>query len=183
MIDRVTELVKLAWDCNSYDQRPLAVERMLGLLETVRWTASAANVQPWECTFVQDPQRRQRLESCLLDPFLRPLPAAGRLQRAPVVLVVAVDRKRAAARHGEIGERLLAIQDTAVAIAHLRLAAAGQGIGSAWHREVDLPRVAEVLELPRGWAAVALLSFGFPERPASAVQGMAVSDWTRVLGA
>lgn len=183
MIDRVTELVKLAWDCNSYDKRPLGVERMLGLLETVRWTASAANVQPWECIFVQDPQRKQQLEGCLLDPFLRALPAAGRLERAPLLLVVAVDRKRASARHGEIGERLLAIQDTAVAIAHLRLAAVEQGIGSTWFREVDLVRVVEVLELPRGWAAVALLSFGFPERPASAVQGMAVSDWTRVLGA
>jgi len=128
---------------------------MLRLLETVRWTASAANVQPWECILVQEPQRRLQLESCLLDPFLRPIAPAGFLERAPIVLVIAVDRKRAAARHAEIGERLLAVQDTAVAIAHLRLAAAEQGLGSTWIREVGLARVAEVLELPRGWTAAA----------------------------
>jgi nitroreductase len=179
----ITDLVKMAWDCDTYDDRPLPVGRMLELLETVRWTASAANVQPWECILVQEPQRRRQLESCLLDPFLRPAAPSGRLERAPVILVVAVDRKRASARHGEIGERLLAVQDTAVAIAHLRLAAAEQGIGSAWIREVELARAAEVLELPRGWAAVALLSFGFSRRLPSAAQGMAVSDWTLVLGA
>jgi nitroreductase len=183
MKDGVTDLAKLAWDCGSYDGRPLPVERMMRLLETVRWTASAANVQPWECILVQEPQRRRQLEGCLLDAFLRPSSSAGLLERAPIVLVVAMDRKRAAARHGEIGERLLAVQDTAVAIAHLRLAAAEEGIGSTWIREVDLARVAEVLELPRGLTAVALLSFGFPASPPSAVQGMPVSDWTRVLGA
>jgi len=103
---------------------------------------------------VQEPHRRLQLESCLLDPFLRPIAPAGLLERAPIVLVIAVDRKRTAARHAEIGERLLAVQDTAVAIAHLRLAAE-QGLGSAWIREVDLARVAEVLELPRGWTAAA----------------------------
>ena len=182
MSGHLLDLVRQAWNCSSYSDRPVPVEKILELLETIRWTASAANVQPWECYLVNDPGLRRALEGCLLDPFLRPVAPSGLLEGAPIVMVAAVDRKRAAARYGELGERLLAVQDTAVAIAHLRLAAAGQGVGSAWLREVDLPGVAAVLQLPRGVSPVALLTFGVPARLPEAVQGMAVSDWVHVLG-
>lgn len=176
------ELIKASWDCASYHDRPVEPERVLDLFEAVRWVPSAANVQPWEFYVVQDPERRQALEGCLLDSFLRPREPDGLLERAPVVVVAAVDRKRAAARHGELGERLLAVQDAAAAITCLRLTAVQAGLGSAWMREVDLPRVAAVLGLPRGVSPVALLTFGIPTQPPAAVPGMATRDCVHLLG-
>ena len=183
MADALVDLIRQTWDSASYLDRPVPVECMLGLFETVRWVPSAANVQPWEFFLVQDPGRRRAAAGCLLDGFLRPFAPDGLLERAPIVLAVAVDRKRAAARHGELGLRLLAIQDTTAAIVCLRLAAAQQGIGSAWMREVDLERLAEALALPRGLQPVALLSFGYPARPPSSVAGMPVADSVHLLGA
>jgi nitroreductase len=183
MSNILRELIRRSWDCSSYEDRPLTTEVILELLEAVRWTQSAANVQPWEFFLIQEPEKRLELESCILDPFLRPAVPNGQLEQAGVVAIAAIDRKRAAARHGEVGERLLAIQDTAVAISHLRLVAAQRGISSVWIREVDLLRVAEVLSLPAGLVPVALLTFGYPAETPKAVQGMAVREWTHVIGA
>jgi nitroreductase len=182
MSNMLRGLITQSWDCSSYEDRPLEAEVMLDLLEAVRWTPSAANVQPWEFYLIRESEKRLDLESCILDPFLRPTVPTGLLQQAGIVAVAAIDRKRAAARHGQVGERLLAIQDTAVAISHLRLAAAEKGIASVWIREVDLARVAEVLQLPAGLKPVALLTFGHPAEPPRAVQGMAVREWTHVVG-
>jgi nitroreductase len=183
MSNNLTELIRRSWDCSSYEDRLLATEVMLELLESVRWTQSAANVQPWEFYLIHESEKRHDLETCLLDPFLRPLAPRGILEQAGIVVVVAVDRKRAAARHGQLGEGLLAIQDTAVSISHLRLAAAEKGIASVWLREVDLPRVAEIIQLSARLVPVALLTFGYPAEPPKAVQGMAVRDWTHLVGA
>ena len=182
MSNILNELIRRSWDCSSYEERPLPAEVMLEMLKVVRWSQSAANVQPWEFYLIHENEKRIELESCILDPFLRPTVPSGQLEQAGVAVVVAVDRKRAAARHGEVGERLLAIQDTAVAISHLRLAAAEKGIASVWIREVDLTRVAEVLSLSAALVPVALLTFGYPAEPPKAVEGMAVRDWTHVVG-
>jgi len=181
MSEALRELIGRTWDCAASPDRPLPLERMFELCETVRSVPSAANVQPWEFYLVQDADHRRALASCLLDPFLRPQASAGLLESAPVVLVAAVDRKRAGARHGELGERLLAVQDTAAAIVCLRLAAAREGIGSAWPREVDLPRAGSALHLPRGLTVVAVLSFGYPAQFPEAVAGMPVGEWLHVL--
>lgn len=183
MADALVDLIRQSWDSASYLERPVPVERMLALFEAVRWVPSAANVQPWEFFLVQDPGRRRAAAGCLLDGLLRPLASNGLLERAPVVLAVAVDRKRAAARHGELGQRLLAIQDTAAAIICLRLAAAEQGLGSSWLREVDFDRLAVALDLARGLQPVALLCFGYPAKPPSPVAGMPVADSVHLLDA
>lgn len=78
---------------------------------------------------------------------------------------MALDVKRAKSRFGDIGERLYALQDTAIAVHNLRLMAAEMSIRTSWIREVDFERVSHVLGLPKVIKPVALLTMGHSDQP------------------
>ncbi len=160
----LVELIKKCRDTEEYSEEKLSAEKLLSLLEVVRWTPSAANIQPWEVYIIDDQQLREELDGCLLDPLLRDSEKGNTISSAPAVIVMALDRKRARARFGSQGEEFYALQDTAAAVNNIRLKAAREGIGSTWHREVKLNKVAEVLKLSALIKPVALLTLGYPIR-------------------
>lgn len=134
------------------------------ILDAARWTPSAADSQPWELYIVDSPALKARLDGCLLDAMLQAPLGGHRLAQAPVVMVVGFDRKRATARFGSIGEKRLAIEDTAAAIAHMRLAAGQAGAHLSWIRDVNWSQVARILKLPSSLTLMGLLTLGFGGR-------------------
>ncbi len=158
----IKELIIRTKDVEKYKGDPVSIQEIYQIVEAFQLTPSAANTQPWEVYLIEDMKMKKLLDSCLLEPMLRGPAENSKISFAPVGLVIAIDRKRARARFGENGEKLYAVQDTAVAVNNLRLLATARGLGTTWLREVDLEKVAKVLNLPVIIRPVALVTVGYP---------------------
>lgn len=126
-------------------------EDIHALLQAAVAAPSAGNIQPWRFFVVRSPEARERLASSLHQRW-----AAA----APVVIVVAVDPRPCAARYGDRGEYLYAIQDTAAAVENILLAAVDRGLASCWIGAFDQERVAEAVGAVAPVIPVAVLPIG-----------------------
>jgi len=159
------DLIKKALDTDEeYDDQKIDTQVLNEILEVLHWTTSAGNMQPWEIYIIENPEIKKLIDTCLLDPMLRKESNIKKVCMAPLAMVVAIDRKRARARFGEIGEKFYAVQDTAIAVNNIRLIAAEKGISSSWIREIDLEKVADVLKLPKMIKPAALITLGYSSK-------------------
>jgi nitroreductase len=122
------------------------------LLEAATLAPSAGNVQPWRFYVVKGAAAREKLASAVHQRW-----AAA----APVSIVVAVDPRPCAARYGDRGEYLYAVQDTAAAAQNILLAAVDRGLASCWIGAFDERAVARALEIPDPITPVAILPVGY----------------------
>ena len=77
------------------------------------------------------------------------------------MIVVSVDPRPCAARYGDRGELLYAIQDTAAAVENILLAAVDRGLASCWIGAFDEDAVREALGIAAPIAPVAILPVGY----------------------
>ncbi|MDO8848671.1 MAG: nitroreductase family protein [Coriobacteriia bacterium] len=122
------------------------------LLEAAVAAPSAGNIQPWRFFIVRSAEARERLAAALHQRW-----AAA----APLVIVVAVDPRPCAARYGDRGEYLYAIQDTAAAAENILLAAVDRGLSSCWIGAFDQAAVAEAIGASAPITPVAVLPIGY----------------------
>lgn len=127
-------------------------EDVEALLAAATSAPNAANIQPWRFLVLESAESRQRLAAAMHQRW-----AAA----APVVIVVCVDPRSCAARYGDRGERLYAIQDTAAAATHILLAAVDRGLASCWIGAFDESSVREALSIPDALSPVAILPVGY----------------------
>ncbi len=140
------------------DVEPALVAR---ILEAAVQAPSAGNRQPWHFVVVRRPQVRQRLADA----------AGGQtfVAQAPVVIVVCSDARRSAERYGERGAALYCKQDTAVAAAHILLAATALHLGSCWVGAFDDSATIMALQLSANLHPVAIVPIGVPAQPGARV--------------
>lgn len=122
------------------------------LLEAAVAAPSAGNIQPWRFFVVRSAAARERLAAALHQRW-----AAA----APLVIVVAVDPRPCAARYGDRGEYLYALQDTAAAAENILLAAVDRGLASCWIGAFEQTAVAEAIGAAAPITPVAVLPIGY----------------------
>lgn len=126
-------------------------EAVARIKEAVRLAPSACNIQPWRFFYVTQPDVLAQLCATFPRPWLATAPA----------LFVAVKnveenwvRPADHHAHGDI--------DLAIAVEHLCLAAAEEGLGTCWVCGFDTQACAEILNLGANWQPVAMTPIGFP---------------------
>lgn len=122
------------------------------LLDAAVAAPTAGNIQPWRFTVVRTLEARERLAGVLRQRW-----ATG----APVVLVVSVDPRPCAARYGDRGEFLYALQDTAAAVENILLTAVDRGLASCWIGAFDENAVRDALGITAPITPVAILPVGY----------------------
>lgn len=139
-------------------------EQLRRALAAAAGTPSAANLQPWMFT-VLNADGRARAAGHALDALgrRRPNHRDAALAAAPALVLACMDVARASCRFGPRGAELFGVQDVAVAVHRVRVAAWRAGLASSWVREVDLDALARELALAPRFAAQALLAFGRAE--------------------
>lgn len=150
----------------SFAPDPVAPEISVKLLEALRLGPSTANTQPWELVSLQSPDRREILAGATLDPLRRPVKGGGQrwITQAPLLWLVAIDRKRAESRVGPAGF-LQAAEDCFAAIQNLRVTAGSLGLATAVAREFDHRAVAEAVRLPWWVEPLCLVAAGYSDGP------------------
>jgi nitroreductase len=126
-------------------------DEVRALLDTATSAPTAGNIQPWRFYVLRSPESRERLAKAMGQPWAT---------AAPLVIVVCVDPRPCAARYGERGERLYAIQDSAAAVHGILLAAVDLGLASCWVGAFDDDAVREAIGAPRPLVPVAVLPIG-----------------------
>ena len=140
----------------AYRPDPVPDEVLSRILEAGRLAPSAKNIQPWKFIVVKDDKVRQAL-----------IPACRNQQfvgAAPVVLCACALEKEA--WHGMGGYGSAADVDIAIALEHMILAAAAEGLGTCWIGAFLEQEVRKVLVIPEGVRPVALTPLGYPAREA-----------------
>jgi nitroreductase len=83
------------------------------------------------------------------------------LAAAPVVLVFAADPKASAAKYGERGQALYAVQDATIAATLAWLAAVDAGLAAGWVGAFEPEQVRELAGMRRGLVPVCLMPVGY----------------------
>ena len=134
----------------AYRDEQIDEEALARILEAARIAPSAANRQPWHFVVIRDPELRARLLEAYSQQWFAD---------APVIIC-------ACGRPGEAWQRSdgksYCDVDVTIAMDHLILAAAAEGLGTCWIGAFKPDRLREVLELPDELEPLALTPLGHP---------------------
>ena len=121
-------------------------------MESVRMAPSASNRQDWKFLAVDDHATKEKLYSAAKhQEFVR---------EAPVVIAGAATEPgkemTCEVRPGTV--------DLSIALDHLTLRAAEEGLGTCWIGAFDQKKTKEILNLPENYKVIALMPLGYPAR-------------------
>ncbi|MEO0080945.1 MAG: nitroreductase family protein [candidate division WOR-3 bacterium] len=146
------EVVRHRLSVRGYKPDPVPEEVLTRILEAGRLAPSAKNIQPWKFIVVRDPKVRQELV-----PACRGQQFVG---EAPVVICgCALEQE---AWHGMGGYWSAAAVDVTIALEHMILAAAAEGLGTCWIGAFIEAEVRRVLAIPEDVKPIALTPLGYP---------------------
>jgi nitroreductase len=144
------EVLRRRRSIRAYAQEAVPEATLKLLFEAVSLAPSACNNQPVRFLFVTDLAVRRRLCECYPRDWL-----AG----APVLVVALGNRETAWRRFNGQSAHVI---DAAIAMEHLVLAAAAEGLGTCWICAFDQDQARQALRLPDCWEVVALTPLGRP---------------------
>jgi nitroreductase len=138
------ELVRARYSARAYDPAPVDVDALARILEAVRLAPTAANRQAFRLIVLATQGREDEL---------RRIYDRAWFVQAPLVLAVCAVPAEGWVR--AVDGWSAAGVDATIAMTHLILAAAEEGLGTCWVAAFDPTAAREVLDLPQGvtpWA-------------------------------
>ena len=144
------ELVKRRYSCRNYQSKPVEQGKLDYIMECVRLAPSAVNRQPWKFRIIRSDEDRKKLCQCYSREWFT---------TAPVIIIASILHDEEWVRsdgkhHGDI--------DIAIAVEHLCLAAAEQGVGTCWVCNFDAKLCKSLFALPDNEEAAVLIPLGYP---------------------
>jgi nitroreductase len=151
------DVVRKRLSVRSYKPDPVPEEVLNRILEAGRLAPSAKNYQPWKFIVVKDPAVREALV-----PACRGQASVG---QAPVVICACALTEQAWKGMG--GYWSAESVDLTIALEHMMLAAAAEGLGTCWIGAFVEADVKKVLAIPENVKPIALTPLGYPARPSN----------------
>lgn len=140
------------------------------LLDAASLAPSWGNNQCWRVVVVKDEDMRERISETLDNSNS----AKYGIYEAPVLLVVCAMPEGSA----EIEGREYYLVDAGIAMEHMILAAADEGLGSCWVGDFDEQKIKTLLRIPREYRVVALSPVGYPRENPEIEIRMPISEST-----
>lgn len=149
------DLVKTRYSVRSYEQKEIESSKLDYIMECVRLAPSAVNYQPWKFAIITEPERLAALKTAYPREWI---------QTAPCIIVACADHTQS--WHRKVDNKDHADVDLSIAIEHLCLAAAEQGLGTCWVCNFDVDTCRKVMQLPSHIEPIALIPIGYPSEQA-----------------
>ncbi|MFW6189189.1 MAG: nitroreductase family protein [Planctomycetota bacterium] len=150
------EVIRKRRSVRAYEARAVSKDKLERVLEAAQQAPSAANRQPYVFYVVQDEERRARLKEAYSQQWLVDAPVAVCACTRPSEAWERVDGKN------------YADVDVSIAMEHLVLAAAAEGLGTCWIGAFNPEKLRAVLDIPPDLDPVALTPLGHPAQEPSA---------------
>lgn len=142
------DLCRQRFSVRAYSAAPVSESQLDYILECARLAPSAVNLQPWRFIVVESDRVREQVQSCYKREWIA---------QAPLYIICVVCHneewvRRDGKRHGDI--------DIAIAVEHICMAAAEQGLGSCWVCNFDAVRLHDLLSLEPAEEAAVIIPVG-----------------------
>ena len=144
------ELVVARYSVRAYRSDPVEEEKLRTVLEAARMAPTAANRQPFQLIVISTAEREEALQQIY-----------GRAWFVQAPLIICACAVPAGNWVRDDGKNYSDV-DAAIAMDHLILAAADQGLGTCWVGAFDPDAAHEVLGLPDNVEPVAFTPLGYP---------------------
>ncbi len=151
----VLEAIKIRRSVRAYSPKLIPAALLEKMKQALRCAPSACNLQPWRFILVMDAKLRKAVAEA----------SNGQtwMADAPVIVVACGFPDQAYKKMGGYGNSVDV--DLAIALDHLTLAAAAEGLGTCWIGAFREPEVKKLLGIPDTVKVVALTPLGFPAAP------------------
>jgi len=146
----VNEAIKSRRTVREFKDTHVPDDIILEILETVKWSPSPVNSQPWKFIIIRNKDTLKKLKAYAK--------YGGHLLEAPMAIAVVVTHIEGFHWYNEIQENKYA---GAVVAANLMLAAWEKGIGTGWV-SIERDKVNTILQIPEGNTVIAIMPIGYP---------------------
>lgn len=147
----ILPVIRQRYSCRRYKEQPVEPEKIERLVEAARLAPSASNRQEWRFVIVTDPVKRQALMQAARNQAF--------VGQAPVIVAACAETNEHVMT---CGEKCYPI-DVAIALDHLSLQAAAEGLGTCWIGAFEPDKVKALLRIPADIKVVDLMTVGYPE--------------------
>ncbi|MBN1672020.1 MAG: nitroreductase family protein [Kiritimatiellae bacterium] len=146
----ILDVIRNRYSVRTYQERPVEEEKLQRVLEAARLAPSARNMQEARFVVVTEPSLRSALVEA----------ANGQkfVGQAPVVIACCSVNTDYVMRCGQRAHPI----DVAIAIDHMTLQAAAEGLGTCWIGSFYPDKVRPLLGIPDTVEVVELLALGYP---------------------
>lgn len=145
------DLVKMRQSVRGYLQKEVEQEKLDYIFECIRLAPSAVNYQPWRFLVIKGKEACKDLQKCYVRDWFN---------EAPMYIIACADhteawhRKNDGKDHSDV--------DVSIAVEHLCLAAAEQGLGTCWVCNFDTNLCKKLFYIPEHIEPIALIPIGYP---------------------
>lgn len=130
-----------------YKAEQIPQETLEKILDAGRHAPSANNEQPWHFIIVAEPGIKEKLSHGKWNTFIR--------DSTFTVVGCAYEGNAYALKWSKI--------DTTIALQNMVIAAWSLGVGSCWIGDFEETEVRRILNVPKDWRIISLISFGYPD--------------------
>jgi nitroreductase len=148
----VLEIIRDRRSIRRYRRDPVPEETLSRVLEAARLAPSAKNLQPWRFIVVRDPATKAALAKASFDQVF--------MSEADIVIAACGLPREAYPRQGRFMNSWPI--DLAIAVEHLVLQAAEEGLGTCWIGAFQESEAKVVLGVPDGVRVMAMTPLGWP---------------------
>ena len=143
------DLVKQRYSCRSYQAKSVEQEKVVYVMECVRFAPSAVNKQPWRFHVISSDSDKEKLRQCYNREWFT---------TAPMYVIASILHdeewvRSDGKRHGDI--------DIAIAVEHLCLAATEQGLATCWVCNFDADLCRQLFSLAANEEPAVLIPLGY----------------------
>ncbi|MEE8399363.1 MAG: nitroreductase family protein [Desulfobacterales bacterium] len=149
----IYESIALRKSVRDFTDKDIPVAVMTRVLDGARLAASASNRQEWRFVVVKQPETRAKLGEAAF--------GQNHVSQAPAVIACCADTDEHAMPCGQLSYPI----DLGIAVTHITLCAAAEGLGTCWIGAFDENQVKTILDIPARIRVVALLPIGYPRDP------------------
>lgn len=153
----VLEAINKRRSVRVYSSEAIPADVTERMRQALRSAPSAGNHQPWHFVFVMEKALRRKVAR-----------VSGKqlwIADAPVTVVACGFPEQAYKEMGGYGNS--ADVDVAIALDHLTLAAAAEGLGTCWIGSFEEEQVKRLLDIPSQAKVIALTPLGYPSSPSA----------------
>lgn len=158
----VKKLIAQRRSIRRYLDKPVEREKILECLEAARLAPSADNVQPWRFLVIDNNDLKEEFAKEVFSGIYSVSKFAA---RAPVLIVILARLDIIANR---IGKQIQGVNfyliDVGIAGEHVVLQAEELGLGTCWIGWFNSRKARKVLDIPKKYKIVSLLSMGYYEK-------------------
>jgi nitroreductase len=153
----------------SYTADPIPEKSLEKIAMAVSLAPSACNLQPWSFRIVVNPKIRKSISDIYPRPWLAQAPA----------IAVALGNSETCWKRLE-GEPAVAI-DIGIAMEHLVLAAAAEGLGTCWICAYDVAKMNAALNILAPWSVFAITPLGYAAAESKPLQRKPIDEIFKII--